>query len=361
VEEGGQRFSAATHAGLRDSVETFMVRFGSKQRRPLPTSNRYIVRLVMLCVMSGLAIFVLNRRAAVQRDVGSSVETALAPTAFEELADGVISTDVKGKPVAAPAEDPLEEAKPDPTAKPVVDHDLLGTVFDRTPGLPPRAYYHLVDLATRASPALLKQYARPENEISIAHLYSEPAKYRGELIYLQGRLRGLSRFDALEDEMLNPGNLKVLYQGDLFTHAAHPNPYIIVIPEIPPGMKLGKDISETVTFAGFYLKLWRYKTATNVDRAAPLLVGRLISSTPPLAARSLPPVGAYVAAGLVLVIGLVVLGIWWVGRNSASKAARDSDTPEELDVAHVEHDLADLEQTFEQDGGMPPDPERPPE
>ena len=148
----------------------------------------------------------------------------MAPSAYAELGDGVFFSTAQGKQPRKAEPSAKGESMDTDGAKPVVDRQLLESAIDRTGGLPPRAYYHLVDLAERTSPELLRKYARLENEISLAHLYSEPARHRGELIYLKGRLRGLVRFDAPDDKLVNPGGATVLYQGDLFTTAFHPNP-----------------------------------------------------------------------------------------------------------------------------------------
>ena len=149
--------------------------------------------------------------------------------------------------------------------------------------------------------------------------YSPPEQYRGELIYLKGYLRGLKKYEAIENDFFNPARIPSLYQGDLFTAESRPNPYIIVIPQIAEGMQMGVDLTENVTFAGYFLHLWVYKGGDNVDRAAPLLIGRLLTWTPAPRYHQVAQTGAFIAVAFVVLLMCVGGAIWALNRASAKR------------------------------------------
>ena len=87
---------------------------------------------------------------------------------------------------------------PEQTA--AVDRDLLNEVEDNAPVrnadenfAETRAYDYLLIHAREFKAAELRTQAR--SDLTFVHLFEEPAKYRGQLVTLKGRLRRLLRFD----------------------------------------------------------------------------------------------------------------------------------------------------------------------
>jgi hypothetical protein len=277
-------------------------------------------------------------------DVG--LNTALSPSPFGDLGAGILIAD--GSP-GQPADSPPPQVpfpSPDADELPRVDKALLQNLLDKTEGLSPRSYYHLVDVVAKSRSGLLEQHAR--RDVRFEHLWSEPERYRGELIYLKGYLRGLKQLEASDNEYFNASGVRELYQGDLITEDSWPNPYVLIMPEIADGMPLGRNITEQASFAGYFLKLWRYTSAGDVERAAPLLIGKLLVWTPSF--EQGPDRGggkildASIALAAIVLLVMIVGGIWMLNRSNARSRERLPVEPGGvLDDAATRAALAELE------------------
>jgi hypothetical protein len=180
-----------------------------------------------------------------------------------------------------------------------VDRELLEHVLDKTSDRAKRPFYHLLMLSISASPELLERHARAA---SYAELWNEPDRFRGELVRLDGYVRGLHPWQATENEFFNPAGIETLHDGYLFTDDSRPNAFVIVVPRVADGMPTGGNISERVTFVGYFFKLWRYKAADGTDRAAPLLVGQMTSWNPSPQPQQFAQLSGYLAAAFLLLI-----------------------------------------------------------
>src|SRR2546422_2841237 len=123
-------------------------------------------------------------------------------------------------------------------------------VLDRTSDRSKRPYYHLITLAATAPSDLLEKHAR--RDITFSQVWKYPEKFRGELIYLRGYVRGLELHKPTDEEFFNPAKLETLYDGYLVTEDSRPNAFIIVVPRVADGMPTGRNISENISFAGYF-------------------------------------------------------------------------------------------------------------
>jgi hypothetical protein len=165
----------------------------------------------------------------------------------------------------------------------------------------------------------LSQSAR--HDVTFAHLFEEPHKYRGEVVHFRGRLTRLRRFDAPRF-VQKPYEMPYLYEGWMFDSALYgANPLCIVFTQLPAGLQIQETMNTPVTFDGYFFKRFRY-TAGDAIREAPLLIGhapRLESTSvtrPPPAEGAFPP--GLVQAFLALVAGTIalILGLaWWFNRG----------------------------------------------
>ena len=196
-----------------------------------------------------------------------------------------------------------------------VDRDLLAGVEDAAPvrsaseNYPEeRAYNYLLIHARKFRVAELRSQARAD--LAFVHLFEEPAKYRGQLVTLKGRLRRLWRFDppALPAKEGVPN----LYEGWLYANGTVTNPFCILASELGPGLTTGEKIDREVTYTGYFFKRYRYK-AGDGWRDSPLLIGRSIelsneSTTEPapllLGSIYMPAIFALLGATLLLGLGL---------------------------------------------------------
>ena len=128
------------------------------------------------------------------------------------------------------------------------------------------AYVKLLSRARESSPAGLKSEAR--RDVFYAHLWDFPKEFRGVPVHVSGT--------ALQSLYYPSESSKSgwIYEVWISEPELRKNPFVCVGEEVPKGFPIGRDLSEQVTFDGYFLKLMRYE-AGDVPRAAPMLIGRM--------------------------------------------------------------------------------------
>lgn len=111
---------------------------------------------------------------------------------------------------------------------------------------------------------------RASREVLFQQLGETPQKYRGKPIRLRLHVKQIVKWDAPE----NRGNFKHIYEIWGATDDSMPFPYVVVVSELPPGLKIGANLRHEGVFVGYFLKNMAYR-AHDVHRWAPLLVGRM--------------------------------------------------------------------------------------
>jgi hypothetical protein len=177
-----------------------------------------------------------------------------------------------------------------------------------------RAYNYLLVQSRKLGAAELRAQAR--TDLTFVHLWEEPAKYRGQLITLHGRLRRLVRYDPTP--LAAKEGVPDLFEGWLYADGNFSNPFCILASEIGPGLHPGQKIDREVTFTGYFFKKYRYP-AGDGWRDAPLLIGRSID---PVAGSSEPVPALLGSAYLPVIFGIlgitlvIALGVAWRLRSS---------------------------------------------
>ena len=160
---------------------------------------------------------------------------------------------VTGKPVPLVVDrSPAFETVTDKTVVGFRDMAAYVLLLDRTRGM---ARSDLTDQARR--------------DVFYAHLWDFPKDYRGVLVHVSGT--------ALQALYYPSKNSRTgwIYEVWIVDPDLTKNPFVCVSEEVPQGFPIGKNLSEQVSFDGFFLKLMRYE-AGDVPRAAPMLVGRIV-------------------------------------------------------------------------------------
>lgn len=145
------------------------------------------------------------------------------------------------------------------------------------------AYWRILVLAHYTSAKAFTQAAR--HDVTYAHLFNEPKRYRGQVVHLSGRLIRLLRFDP-PDEARAQG-VSDLYEGWIMTDAFGQNPACIAFTDLPPGWKIDakRKLNVPVEFDGYFYKRYRYKAfdtkKANEFRDAPMLIGHTFRGTYP--------------------------------------------------------------------------------
>jgi len=211
---------------------------------------------------------------------------------------------------------------------PTIEREMLGGVEDHAPVrsadenmYESRAYDYLLIEAHNASAKALAKHAR--RDLTFTHLWEEPAKYRGQLIHIEGRLRRLQRFDA--SRFAAKQGIPTLYEGWIFEDAYLANPYCVVVTEVPASIKPGEKLEHRVAFDAYFFKRYRSE-AGDGKREAPLLIGHGLIDLPPapvpadtsLAEHLVPAFLTVLAATVLLALGLS----WWFLRGDRQVRAR---------------------------------------
>jgi hypothetical protein len=253
------------------------------------------------------------------------VAAAVAAAAIHNSA-GTLAVLLAGKTLAiweGAATPPQKRAAASHDTAPAIDPDLLAGVEDKAQVQgagenydEARAYNYLVVQANATPVAAFSRSAR--RDLTFAHLFEEPGKYRGQVVHIEGRLGRLRRFDA--PRMATLQGVSVLYEGWIFGDAYFSNPYCVIATAIPKSIPLGETLNHRVSFDGYFFKRYRYK-AGDGWRDAPLLIGHALQDRESTTAASdsggsfatllLSALIAAVAASVLLVIGLN----WWFRRG----------------------------------------------
>jgi hypothetical protein len=258
-----------------------------------------------------------------------------------------------------PAADNPQVFRDEGDVVPPLNQQLLDRVIDsrRLPELPERipsekdkaqyaAYLQQLDEYQAYCEALVKAahcspkaFADSANrELTYAHLFNEPRKYRGRVVHFEGRLKRVRRFDP--PLMLSQAGVKDLYEGWMFSSERYgANPVCLVFTDLPPGIQVSEDTWYPVAFDGYFFKKYRYSagdTKPGQAREVPLLIGRAPVLTESAAAEPAAPwtwSHSMLVALLVLVVGTLALGFglhWWFRRGDNRVRRRLAQAPREF-------------------------------
>ena len=135
-------------------------------------------------------------------------------------------------------------------------------------------YWNTVFLAGQTSTAALRSVAQTNWNVSA--LTKDPASFRGEVFYLEGKLRDIQRF-----EVPKKFQQKMVAEVFLGEFEAAGKVFSIHFAELPPGVELKKGAEFRASFAGYFFKLVPDKKGNRL----PLLIGRTFQQVRPNAGR----------------------------------------------------------------------------
>jgi hypothetical protein len=230
--------------------------------------------------------------------------------------------------------------------------DLLDRVVDGEGMLPARwqnreevlAYEKLVLHARQFPVAVLSKAARRDLRLPML-LGPDKARYRGNLVHLEGSLRLLEPMELSAGLTGMAEGLTNVYRGwialDGYKDDLGPVLCAVDFTELPPGLTPVNAVDRHVGVDGYFFKVMKYDTRElapggvsdrapegRVARLAPLFVARTVQ---PLAVAaessgSLWEVPAAVVVGVVLLVaasaGAWIAVSWWLRREDARVRAR---------------------------------------
>lgn len=238
---------------------------------------------------------------------------------------------------------PAEHAPTEPAAPPsatALNKALLRHVEDDAP---PRsesenrgeylAYDYVVEFARRVPAASFANAAR--RDVTFANMLgSDAARYRGEVVHIEGKLKRVR--DIGPTPGLRAEGVNHLYEAWVFSDLYQDYAHCVLFTELPADVPVAESLDRRVRFDGYFYKIYRYR-AGDGERRAPLLVGRTIQAVPePSGGATLPGHQSLLVIGGAIVGSLLLLAvIGWMFQRS------DRRTRQRLLRAHGGRDAAD--------------------
>ena len=242
----------------------------------------------------------------------------------ESQSEGSPAPDAQKQPEKKSAKKFSEVIIPGPTDEDVIEQREIAPKFealtDRAQIVETEmpAYWHLMRWARAQTFAEMEKRALKDS--AMTNLWEQPDKYRGKLLKLRLHIVRVIEQDDVKE---NSAGVKKLYEIWGPTDQSASYPYVVLVPELPPGIKLGQQVNEEGTFVGYFYKNMLYE-AFDKPRYAPVLIGRLkgIASRAGDGGRvkGLPTWMWFVGAGM----GVVVIACIWLWFDSLRARKRKS-------------------------------------
>jgi len=188
------------------------------------------------------------------------------------------------------------------------------------------AYWRLFGWAEHQTLTDLQQ--RADKSAVLNQFIQIPDEQRGKLFQLDLNVRRVLSYDA----PANSAGIQKVYEIWGWTTESKAWLYVVLTAHLPPGMPVGPDVNERVTFAGYFLKVQGYHAAGAGPRdkplTAPLLIGRVAWQAPParVSANS-TDLWMQGAITFLVLLGALGLAIWILipKRSSRLQTATTSD------------------------------------
>ncbi len=162
--------------------------------------------------------------------------------------------------------------------------------------------------AFNTPPDAFAKSAEENSHVTFAHLYNNPALYRGKVIPITGRLARLRKYEA---SWATKAGIPYVYEGWIFGPTQGSNPFQVIFPILPEGLKEAEKMDVQVSFNGYFLKKLKYPAADGSRYLeTPVLIGptlTLLQKPPATAETTSLPLAAL--AGLIALIVAVTIGL----------------------------------------------------
>jgi hypothetical protein len=160
--------------------------------------------------------------------------------------------------------------------------------------------------------------ARENRDVTFAHMYNEPGKYRGKVIHVAGRLKRVRKQDA--PVLVQNRGLKEFYEGWIFGQTLKSHPYWVLFPILPDGLQPSESLDRYVEFDGYLIQRIKYKDGEGRERETLLLIGPTLTlgqAPPPLPQErpGIPTWMLYSFVGFVAAVALLMVVFSWIFRR----------------------------------------------
>ncbi len=211
----------------------------------------------------------------------------------------------------------------DTNRKPLVDEDH-------------ECFYQMLAAVGRGDPSAL--YRQREGTFELEPMLTKPQTQQGRLITLTGTVRRVQKILVDEEAIQQRFGINHYYQIDIFVPLGNEEvrlgknredgeapvfknsyPVHCDVLNLPEGLAEGDEVNQQVRIAGFYFKLWAYKTGfvSAHDRGQRQLAPLLVATTPRLVEpRAANPLWGWIGGfAFLAVLGGLGFGIWLFRRS----------------------------------------------
>ena len=202
---------------------------------------------------------------------------------------------IKGDSDAEPFREDYASVRIDKRYLDIVKDNTLGVRRDESD-----VFYWLLDHARRVPSTKLEKAGL--REVQYINLMTEPDRFRGEPITIEGDLWRLYEFPATRNDY----SVSRVYEGWVFTGDSANHPYRVVFTSLPKGIEPGENLRIPVRITGYFFKREGYRSNGGVHVAPTLLARRIAINTMPNGIPMMAGVVPYVI-GAIMAVGLAIL------------------------------------------------------
>jgi hypothetical protein len=139
------------------------------------------------------------------------------------------------------------------------------------------AYWRLLKWSVQVPQSRPAEFPR----LSYGELVNSPSKCRGQALRVELCACRVLSYEAPRNSL----GIKRLYEIWGWNEDSRGSLYVVVSPELPPGIAPGETVSERLRVEGYFCKIQGYvavgSAAQSAPSAAPLIIGRLAKYQPP--------------------------------------------------------------------------------
>jgi hypothetical protein len=165
--------------------------------------------------------------------------------------------------------------------------------------------------------------ARAAKSVTFRQLFMSPDVYRGKLIRLKLRFAQAVVSQLKPSENLLELPLERIFEVQGWNDESQPYCFSLVTHQLPRGMHAGTKLSDEGEFVGYFHKLILFEDHLGKSRAAPVLIGRIVSLVPQTAPvqNETSPIWFWGTATVFLCYLVARFGLPWLFKSKPKPVA----------------------------------------
>ena len=184
-------------------------------------------------------------------------------------------------------------------------------------------YWQAIRYAAKVPVDVFAQATRANGYLSYGHLYTEPAKYRGQAVHFSGRLGSLKKLDP--PVAVQARGINAIYEAWVFLDQPSTHPLCVIVPHAPVGVGLGEGQNIRVEVDGYFIKRYHYisgrldANGNNMGLRTVMLIAPTLTvkpdSRPAWTTSSGGSLFAWIIGFGIGVAAFMALMMWWFRRS----------------------------------------------